>query len=52
MSQIDSKNAKPSVSKKSLPKIDDNKSDQNITFKITKKRSPWTQEVEYVNLGR
>ncbi len=53
MSSFDSKNSKLMSSNKSLQRIDDSdKSDKNFTFKITKKRSPWTQEVININSGR
>ena len=53
MSALESKNAKPMLTNKSLHRIDDSdKTDKNFTFKITKKRSPWTQEVLLFNTGR
>ena len=45
--------AKPSSSNKSLQKVDDEYyDDKNFTFKITKKRSPWTQEVIKLNIRK
>jgi hypothetical protein len=53
MSSFETRKTKPISSNKSLQKVDDSdKSDKNFTFKITKKRSPWTQEVININTGR
>lgn len=47
------KKAKPSSSNKKQQRLDDSDTtDKKFTFKISKKRSPWTQEVKKIKTGR